>query len=48
VELDSYEPLQEQLDAVPIAVDQPAGEPATALDILLDGVESRVSRRGRP
>jgi AcrR family transcriptional regulator len=47
VELDSYAPLQEQVHASSHAEDQPAGEPATALDILLDGVESRVSRRGR-
>jgi hypothetical protein len=47
VELDSYEPLQEQVDASPDAEDQFAGEPASALDILLDGVESRVSRRSR-
>ena len=45
VELDSYEPLQEQVDARPEVEDQFAGEPASALDILLDGVDSRVSRR---
>jgi AcrR family transcriptional regulator len=47
VELDSYAPLQVQVGTSPHAEDHPAGEQATALDILLDGVESRVRRRGK-
>jgi len=40
-ELDSYEPKVDRVPAAP-AEPRPAGKPASALEILLDGVESHI------
>jgi TetR/AcrR family tetracycline transcriptional repressor len=42
--LDTYTPKVQRVDALPLER-EPEGKPASALDILLDGVESRVGRR---
>ena len=42
--VDSYTPKVEPAGAAPAAA-QPAGKPASALEILLDGVEARVASR---
>ncbi|MFI5282236.1 MAG: TetR family transcriptional regulator [Candidatus Dormibacterales bacterium] len=44
VELDSYVPTQEVISGPPARL-QPAGEAASALEILLDGVASRINSR---
>jgi AcrR family transcriptional regulator len=45
VDLDAYTPKEQRVDAGHVAEEQLAGEPASALEILLDGVEKRVSSR---
>jgi TetR/AcrR family transcriptional regulator, tetracycline repressor protein len=45
VDLDAYTPKQEDADAGPHVEEQPAGEAVSALEILLDGVESRIRAR---
>jgi len=44
LKVDSYMPKVERAAPVPAEV-QPAGKPASALEILLDGVEARVKAR---
>jgi hypothetical protein len=44
LKLDTYTPKVPRVDAPP-AEPEPKGKPASALDILLDGVEARVSSR---
>ncbi len=48
VDLDTYTPKNDGVAARLPVEEVPAGEPASALDILLDGVESRVHRRSAP
>ena len=45
VDLDAYTPNMDGVDTGHVAEEQPVGEPASALEILLDGVEKRVSSR---
>lgn len=42
--LDTYTPKVQQTDAAPVEA-QPKGEPTSALDLLLDGVEARTRAR---
>ncbi len=44
LELDTYVPKVERVD-VPAAGPKPKGKPASALDILLDGVAARLTTR---
>ena len=42
--LDTYTPKVERMDVAPVQA-KPAGKPASALDVLLDGVEARIKAR---
>jgi len=45
VDLDGYTPQRDRADVRPHVEEQPAGEEVSALEILLDGVESRIKAR---